>query len=172
MLLGSWRIAYLPHHGYLLFLQHGPDKHSNMPSDGTVHELTRNVRYIYCKVLCNPSVTKRYCLYCSFCLNSAKTFLNQMKKMNVGFFYHKTAEWQRTFRGTCYPSLVNFFLFMLFTLDTYFHGATPSLHWNSWKHVGHLARYGVRRSWKIIWHIWSCLLLKCIWHEIFFSVFS
>ena len=46
VLLGSWRIAYLPHHGYLLFLQHGPDKHSNMPSDGTVHELTRNVRYI------------------------------------------------------------------------------------------------------------------------------
>lgn len=26
-----------------LFLQHAPDKHSNMPSDGTVHELTRNV---------------------------------------------------------------------------------------------------------------------------------
>ena len=44
-------------------------------------------RTLYCKVLCNPSVTKRYCLYCSFCLNSTKTFLNQMKKMNVGFFF-------------------------------------------------------------------------------------
>ena len=25
------------------FWQHGPDKHLNMPRDGTVHELTRNV---------------------------------------------------------------------------------------------------------------------------------
>ncbi|XP_068690632.1 exocyst complex component 7-like [Montipora foliosa] len=29
---------------------HGPDNHSNMPSDGTVHELTRNIEFQLCKL--------------------------------------------------------------------------------------------------------------------------
>ncbi len=42
--VGCVMTQLLSHYGYLFFFQHGPDKHSNMPSDGTVHELTRNVR--------------------------------------------------------------------------------------------------------------------------------
>ena len=37
---GQWKVTCM-----YLFLQHAPDKHSNMPSDGTVHELTRNVSW-------------------------------------------------------------------------------------------------------------------------------